>query len=82
MRAGSWSGTRRKVSLARAQDGTMVLLAFALVAAGQAVDLDGRPRAALLDKGVAALAEQLGHAQEFAVLRLASSECAPPASRS
>ena len=48
-RAGSWFGTRRMVILARAQAGHNGLAAFALVAAGQAVDLERGPGGALLD---------------------------------
>ena len=45
------------------------LAAFALVAAGEAVDFEGRPGGALFERRETAFAEELGHAEEFLVLR-------------
>ena len=44
------------------------LTAVTLVAAGEAVDLEGGPRTTLLDRSKAAFAKQFRHAEEFLVL--------------
>ena len=71
MCAGFWFGTSRQVIFALAHGGHDGFAAFALITAGQAVDLERGPRGALFGGGEAAFAEKFRHAESvFAIARL------------